>query len=344
MTENNPIPANPAGSSIGRRVATGAVLVALPVAAGTLYLKTRDAAEERDRALERGTQYDMAALQKVDPALIKWHEAGRIDTGIASARAIAVDRSGNVLVGGDGIVRRLSAAGQRLGDIAIKGAVQTLATDADGAVYVGLKDHVEVYGPEGTKKLAFPSLGEDAYITSIAVGGGNVYIGDFGHKLVYRTDMTGKVINTIGKADPGKGVPGLLLPSPHMDVAVAADGSVWVANTGRHRLENYTAEGDIKFFWGKSGSEIENFAGCCNPADFWLLGDGSFITAEKGVARLKRYLPSPDFRFESVVAAASSFPGNMTGLDVTSDARGRVVVLARGTTVVQIFEPNRAAQ
>ena len=337
MSEITPnMPENAPGQGLANKIVAAITIAVILVGAVVIYIKTKRATEAGNRDLERNTQYDMAELQKVDPALIKWREVARLDSGLSSARAIAADPTGNVLVGADNLVRRLDAIGKRLADIPVTGAVQALAGDADGAMFVAFREHVEVHGSDGKQKSVFASLGDKAQITSIAVGGGNIFIADFGNRVVHRCDMAGKVLNVIGKEDRKRNMAGLNLPSPHMDVAVAADGTAWIANTGQWRLENYSPEGDLNRYWGEGGATIEKFVGCCNPADFCLLADGSFVTAEKGVARVKHY--RPDSRLASVVAAAESFPKNTLGLDVAAGANGRVLVLARGAGVVLVFE------
>ncbi len=336
-TSGSPSASSPGQAWINRLVAALAI-IAVAVAAGFIYVKTKQATEAGNRNLERATQYDMVELQKVDSALIKWKQVARLETGLPSARCIAVNSAGEVLIGGDDVVRKLGQGGGREADFAVAGAAQALACDAEGKVYVAFRDRVAVLGPTGRQLAAFAGLGEKALITSIAVGGGNVFIADFGNRVVHRCDMTGKVLNVIGKEDRKRNLAGLNLPSAHMDVAVV-DGTVWLANTGLLRLENYSAEGLLNRYWGESGSvsAIEKFAGCCNPADFCVLADGSFITAEKGVVRVKRYLP--DGRFDSVVTSAENFPKSTIGLDLAGYGDRRVYVLARGSGMVFVFEP-----
>jgi hypothetical protein len=121
-----------------------------------------------------------------------------------------------------------------------------------------------------------------------------------------------------------------------MDVAIAKDGTVWVADTGRHQLENYTSEGNLERFWGKSGTGVGDFVGCCNPADFGLLADGKFVTSEKGLGRVKIF--DGDGQLESVVATSADFPENVTGYDVSADGSGKIVVMARESGLVKVFE------
>ena len=106
----------------------------------------------------------------------------------------------------------------------------------------------------------------------------------------------GTVIRRIG---------GLVAPSPHLDVAAAPDGTAWVTNPGRHRLEHYSADGQLLRTWGKASAAIAGFTGCCNPTDIAVLPDGRLVTAEKGIPRVKIY--KTNGTFESVVAGPESF-------------------------------------
>ena len=265
-------PSHPSSNAKLKKAAAGAAIVAIPVVGGVLYLKMQHAVETGNQKAEKGFQYDDSALKVVDPALIKWKSVGQYDSNIPQAQSLTVDPSGGIWVGGEGIVRRI--AGGQPTELRITGTAHALATDETGAVYVALADHVEIFGPDGVQKSVLPSLGDKANLTSIAVGSGNIYVGDFGNLVVHRLDKSGKTLNVIGKADASKGYKGLLLPSPHLDVAISADGTLWLADTGRHQLENYTPAGNLERFWARTArrSRILSVAatpaisGCCPTA------------------------------------------------------------------------------
>jgi hypothetical protein len=326
---------NSASVRILRRAA-GAAIIALPVLAGLCVScnKTESAKPEPGKGIDDPTGRDLERLSKVDPKLIHYHEEGRIQTGIAQPSAIATDALGTLLAAGDNVVRLISP-GNGVKEIAVAGTPSCLAI-AQQVIYVGLTDRVETYTPEG-RRIATWTLAKGTFLTGIAVSvdGKNVYLADSGHRVVLRTDLQGKVINEIGKPDKERGIPGLNVPSPHLRVAAAADGTIWVNNTGLWRMENYSPDGTLEKFWGTSGPDIQQFVGCCNPTDFLLLPDGSFITAEKSVLRVKHYLP--DGRFDSVVAAPDSFGKNINGLQMSLNPDGRVTVLELGTGAVHVF-------
>lgn len=336
MTEQNPGNARPKASAF-RKIGLTVAMVAAPVGAYALYQHLEDATEKKNSDLEKSFAYDLSAMKQIDPALIKYREVRQIDPAMSNPQAIAIDAQGNLLVAGGKQVRRLSATGMPMGEFVAVGEVVCITPGSDGRVFVGLIDHVEVYSGEGKLLANWQAFSPRSRLTSIAVASnGDVFVADQGNERVWRCDGNGKVINEIGRADAARGYEGLRVPSPHMDLAIGADGLLWVANPGRHRLEAYSPDGTLERYWGDFGTVIESFPGCCNPADFVLMVDGSFITAEKGVARVKRYLN--DGRFESVVAAPAAFSENMTGLDLAGGADGLVYVLERGARQVRVFE------
>lgn len=321
-----------------RWLAAGAALIAAPVAAMRLYHALAgppDPVVPPGPPLQRGP-LRLGILPQIDPALVRYQEVGRVNTHLIEASVIAIARDGTLVVAGDGIVRIIPPDGGPTHSIRADGTITCIAVDDESSIYLGLTDHVAVFAADGAPKATWPVLPRDSFLTGIAVSKEQVFLADSGRRVVVRTDRSGMPLNEIGRPDPARGIPGLVLPSPHLGVALVPDGSIWVNNAGLHRMENYAPDGTLNRFWGKSGTDVDSFAGCCNPTDFWLLSDGSFVTTEKGVARVKHYLP--DGRFESVIAAPTSFAPNMTGLGVVAEGNGRVLVLERGTGLVHVFQ------
>ena len=166
----------------------------------------------------------------------------------------------------------------------------------------------------------------------------DVVAADSGGRVVLRYDKSGKLAGRIGEKNKERNIPGLIMPSPYLDVKLARDGLLRVNNTGRHRVETYTPSGDLELSWGKPTSAIEGFCGCCNPVGLALLPDGRCVTCEKGLPRVKVY--SADGVFQSVVAGAESFVENanatfvkgtedcrLGGLDAAVDSQQRIYIL-----------------
>jgi sugar lactone lactonase YvrE len=195
-------------------------------------------------------------------------------------------------------------------------------------VYLGVGEHVEVHSPSGERRATWTGLGENAVITSIAVGEKDVFVADYGGRLVWRFDRSGKLLGKIGEER-------LVIPSPYFDVAIAPDGALWAANTGKRRMERFSLDGRLEESWGKASMEIGGFSGCCNPSHFAIRKDGSFVTSEKGLERIKVY--GPHGKFVCVVAAPDDFVEGTVGIDVAVDSAGRVLVLDPKARKVRIF-------
>jgi hypothetical protein len=182
-------------------------------------------------------------------------------------------------------------------------------------------------------------------LTAVAVAEKDVFVADAGNRVVLRYDLAGKLLGRIGKKDPDKHILGFIVPSPYLDLGVGADGLLWVVNPGRHRLEAYTADGDIQNYWGEESLGVKGFCGCCNPIHFARLPDGRFVTSEKGLPRVKVYSAKGDF--EGVVAGPELFPKQIENphtagpsgvcMDLAVDSAGRVLLADAFSREVRVF-------
>ena len=68
-----------------------------------------------------------------------------------------------------------------------------------------------------------------------------------------------------------------------------ADGLLYIANPGKHRVEVFTQDGVHRpeLSWGEPSGNLNGFAACCNPIDVVALDDGRIVTVEKAVSRIK---------------------------------------------------------
>lgn len=333
----NPPPESTPKPSMAKKLGLGTALAALPIAAAFTVYQLQQHEQQTNDELERGFRYDDAALRQLDPKLIGYTEVGQIATGMQKPTCLAVGPNGKIYLGGEQLVRVLDAKGALEISFPLSLAATSITASASGDIYVALKTHVEVYSPDGKLKASWVSLGMDSHITAIAVSHDTVYLADAGRRMgrVLTFGLDGQPKAEIARQNTAAGIPGIITPSAHMNLALTADGNLWVANPGRHQLELYSPAGELLKYWGQSGTGIEQFLGCCNPSDFALLSDGRIVTAEKGIPRVKVY--QPDGHMVSVVAGPSSFGDNRSGLDLASDASGHVLVLEPGTSTIRLF-------
>jgi hypothetical protein len=333
-----------------RRSAGGASLFGLGGASGLLSFpaqaqKLLGSAGSGGRTLGKEFTYDVSKFYKTDPALIHYSEVAKIATGFKELRAVATGPEDRVYAAGDQAVRVFSKTGERVSEFELGGKPRCLAVAATGNIFVGLKQHVEVFNASGAQQARWANAAGDAVLTAVAVAEKDVFVADAGNRVVLRYNLTGKLLGRIGKKNPEKHILGFIVPSPYLDLSVGADGLLWVVNPGRHRLEAYTFDGDMRDFWGEESLGVKGFCGCCNPIHFARLPDGRFVTSEKGLPRVKVYTAKGDF--ESVVAGPELFQkqienpnANATGdvcMDLAVDSACRILLADAFLREVRVF-------
>lgn len=327
---------------------TGLLIVGA-VVVGIFALARFDATGKKGSGLGSEFTYDIEDLSYIDPNLIVCEQVGvSIKTGFTNSRGIAVGTDGSIYVAGDKAIRVFAENGPLLDELELVDSPRCLSVTDDGKIYVGMEDHVEVLDAKGKKLTSWQSLGDRAVLTSIAVLNNDVFVADAGNRIVLRYDTAGNLIKQIGQKDETRNIPGFVIPSPYFDLAVGPDGLLRVTDPGRHRIEVYTFDGDLEFWWGEFSSGIEGFCGCCNPINFAMLPDGGFVTCEKGLVRVKIY--DAEGNFGGVLAGPEQLGAdNITvicetpaecesgGFDVAVDGTGRIFVLDTINNIVRTF-------
>jgi len=328
------------------------VLIGLAVVIAVVALVRLDTTGKKGSGLGKEYLYEIDA--KIDPNLILYEgSAQSLSIGFTDSHGIALDPQGSIYVAGDRAIRVFAQSGDLLNVIELTDAPRCLTVADDGKIYVGMTNYVEVYGQQGKRLASWDSLGERAVLTSIAVSKNDVFVADAGNRIVLHYDTTGRLINRIGAKDKERNIPGFVIPSPYFDLAVGRDGLLRVVNPGLHHIEAYTFDGYLEFWWGKFSSAVEGFCGCCNPVNFAILEDESFVTCEKGLIRVKIYdaegafvgvVAGPDQLVEGGASRVSEFgTGSQAGgFDVAVDARGRIFVLDTINNVVRVFIKKKA--
>jgi hypothetical protein len=303
--------------------------------AGILYFGIRAISENSKKEAANPFEYNIENFKKSEKNLIHYTEVQQINLNLESLYAIAIGPEDKIYVSGVDSIEILNKDGSPHSSIKTSGPAFCLSLDENGDLYAGMREHVEVYDKKGVKKAQWESLGEDAIITSIAISEESIFVADAGNHIVWKFSKSGDKQARIGEKNQAKDIPGFVIPSPYFDVAVDPDGFLWVVNPGRHSLENYTKEGNIRTSWGEYSMKIEGFCGCCNPTHITILDDGSFVTSEKGIARVKIY--NRLGKFVSIVAAPDQFSEGTVGLDLAKDSSQRIYVLDPVKKAVRIF-------
>ena len=283
-----------------------------------------------------------ASLKKVDSTLIGYHKTNVIETELKDLSGIAV-KENRIFVCGNKEVAVFDTSGSRAGGFLTDSANSCIAVYGN-MIYVGAGPTVNGYDLSGDKKITLKSINNKGYITSIAANHPFIFVADAINKRVLKFTTGGEFVQAIGQKDSLTGAPGFIIPSAYFDISTGGFDDLWIVNPGRLEVENFTETGYLRSSWGEPGAENNGFTGCCNPAHMALLPDGSFVTYEKGIDKIKLFDPAG--RFKCYVGGAGSFRGkpdlqlgkNNLVKDLATDTAGNIYILDAYNTI-NIFKP-----
>ncbi|HOH51637.1 MAG TPA: hypothetical protein PLI98_12940 [Candidatus Hydrogenedentes bacterium] len=296
-------------------------------------------------------RHDTSNFEKAGAAQKRFRETARFALDLANPTGLAAAADGGLLVCGENTVLVLDAAGKETARHAVAGTPECVAQGPDGRIYLGMRRRVVVLDAAGTVAAEWPEGDERAYLTSIAADTDCVYAADAGNRVVLRHGLDGALLGEIGRRDAAREIPGFVVPSPHLEVALDPMTGLWANNPGRHGLEQYRPDGSLASSWYRAGMTIEGFCGCCNPMAVAFRADGSVVTAEKGLVRIK--VTAPDLSLAGVVALpedlgaasgeAAAAEDNAPVRDLAVDAQGRILALHGPWKAVLVYEEEQHA-
>ena len=278
---------------------------------------------------------NMDEFKKVDPKLIIFKETEDFKLNLANPAGIAYKDS-ILYVVGDSSLLTIQKDGRLISRIQLDDDPACI-TVGDGKIFIGFTNHIASYDLNGKLIKDWGKIDDKSVLTSLAVWKKELFAADAGLRKVYRYSTGGYKIAAFEGKHEEDALHGFIVPSPYFDLAFSPYGELWIVNPGNHSLENYTLNGDMRGFWKHSSNAVDGFSGCCNPAQFTFLPDGSFVTSEKGLVRIKIYKASGEF--EGVVAAPDKFTDDGHAPDVASDEEGNVYALDFDKNMIRVFVP-----
>lgn len=289
-----------------------------------------------DRMEPNKFEYNVDEFRHVPEELILYKETRNFKLGFESPAGLTISGD-TIFVVGDQQLKAIDSNGTMIMQVDFDEKPTTVEAGREN-IYVAFEKSVRVLNKNGEVQNEWKPEGENTYITAVAEKEDRVFVADAGNRKIYRYNLNGELENAFeGKADADD-LHGFIIPSPYFDIDVNEYGDLWVVNPGVHSLEQYTDDGNLREHWQASGANIEGFSGCCNPAHFCFLEDGSFVTSEKGLVRVKIYKPSGEF--SGVVAPPDKFDEKIEGQapDVAVDNQGNIYALDFDRKVLRVFE------
>jgi hypothetical protein len=249
--------------------------------------------------------------------------------------AMSIMPDGVLLAGGDELVM-LGKNGEVFFTNKMPGTISCFTTDEEGTLYVCIENQVLFCNSQGNIQESFSLPGEEHLITGIVVSDGCIYLADALNKQVLCFDTNGELLNAIGESQPDRDFSGFIVPSPYFDINLDHFGNLWATNPGRHELNHFDGKGRLVSTWGKASYSLDGFCGCCNPTCFLILPNGSFVTAEKGIPRVKIY--NPDGSLNCLIAGPEAFDEGTVGLDLGVTEEGEIVIMDPKRKELRYFE------
>lgn len=276
-------------------------------------------------------------FKDVDPELISHQEIRQLSLGSVKGRAL-VCFGGKLYVAGESSLVAMLPDGSAPEKFTVEPNPVSLLVEEQW-IYVAYKTRVLQYDRAMNLVGTWDDLGERAVITNMAGKGENIYVADAGNRRVLIYTADGELRGEFeGKAESDAGH-GFIVPSANFDLLVNSFGELWVVNPGKHALENYSDDGRMRGYWENASFGIDGFLGCCNPARITSMADGSFVTSEKGLVRIKIYDQSG--KLKSVVASPAMFKEEGKAPDICTDENGVVYALDFDQNAIRIFEPKK---
>lgn len=321
----------------GKYITAFLLLLVLVVAAIVVFDNKTDKIDTSSYLTTNPFEKDIEAYNAVADSLISHVETKQIRLNASTPKAIDY-KDGEIYILADDYLQVIRTNGSEVKKTTLGDETTCLTVLKDKRVLVGFKDHL-VLLEKDLVEMKHSAISEKALFTAVASNGDLIFVADAGLKRVVVYDRNLTQVNTFKGESGVSDQYGFIVPSAHFDLAVNAESELWVVNPGMHALQNYSDKGKLRGFWGKTSFETDGFSGCCNPFFIAFLSDGSFVTSEKGLVRIKIHEPSGVLR--SVVASPQSFKGERKAPDVAVGEKGDILALDFEKKMIRFFKPKK---
>jgi len=180
-------------------------------------------------------------------------------------------------------------------DFAIEPNVRDIVVCRDAAchvlttIYILYLTKIVLYSLTGQKTEEWEACNSNSDYCALTTTQDYVFVTDAENKNIVQYDKEGNLVRFIKSPD------GFIIPSHSFDI-ISINDTIYCSNSGRHKIESYTINGEFIASFGKRGAGAGAFAGCCNPAYLEKTSNGNILTSEKGAPRISSYGKDGKFR------------------------------------------------
>ena len=156
-------------------------------------------------------------------------------------------------------------------------------------IYLLFPARIDLYSIEGKKTGEWKACSNNSNYCSFTTTKDYVFVTDAENKHIWQFDKQGQLVRII------KSPESFIIPSYSFDI-ININDTIYCSNSGRHKIESYTLDGEFIASFGISGTQAGAFAGCCNPVYLEKTFNGNILTSEKGNPRISCYSKEGEFR------------------------------------------------
>jgi len=298
------------------------------------WLALRPGAPARTPGLGKSFEFDADGAKGAAVNLPRYTQQAIIPLKGRNINAVTVDQADRIILSAADGLTILSPDGTTLQTIPLPFPALCAATDTNGTLYVGTHARLAIVSPDGTLQASIDLPQTNALPSCIAIRKQHLFVADAENGTLVQLDRSGQLVREIKDF--------VLFASPGFDVAFDAQGFIWANNPGGRELRKYHTDGQRITTIGRPGRDITGFSGCCNPTDIAILPNGSIVTSEKNIMRVK--VLDSQGRVIALVAGPDDFNPDLHRLDIATDSRGRVLVLDTTRNQLRIFERTQDKQ
>lgn len=257
----------------------------------------------------------------------RWEVVRKIDLTGGKTSSVAVSDDGTVFLAGNSFIRSLNTDLSEKWNLKTDSKITSLAVSGD-TIFASTAGTILLASTGGKLIAEWGPYEDNSLITSVTAGKDVIAFADAGSKKVFLLKKNGELKTMIGQSDEK-----FLIPSPYFDVALSGS-TLFIANTGNHRIEKWTTDGKKIAEFGEPGTAPGKFCGCCNPAHFALIPQG-IVTAEKGLNRIK--IMGPEGEFIEFVSSNNNFVPSVP-LDVASADGKTIYAINSADSTLYLFK------
>lgn len=211
----------------------------------------------------------------------KYIREHRIELPFSNCTSFTVDEF--IFAAAENSIYRINEEGSVTGIIKLPNYIQSLTSMGKNRIIAAAGSSLYIIDFAKNSSSLFTTLGNESIITSLKYTHNKVYAADAGQKIVYIFSIKGMLLQVLSFSEKHP----LLLPSPNFDIGINEDESIWITNTGNHKIDLYSNSGE--YIRSTGSADMNSFTGCCNPVKIELISGNRIVTWEKGLNRISIY-------------------------------------------------------